>query len=697
MVNDKGTIIGIDIGGTFTDFVMIDKRTGAFHLHKALTTPAQPARCVIEGVLHILERIGANAGDVDLVIHGTTLISNAFIERTGATTALMTTQGYRDALETGMQNRYDPYDLFLKLPEPLVPRSLRFGVQERIGSDGKEVRPLNREEVERVADELASADVGSVAVCFLHSFRSPAHEREAAELLASKYPNMSISISSEVAPEIREYQRMSTTVANAYVQPLTESYLTHLSDELSILGYQRPLHLMLSSGGITTTEVAVRHPIRMLESGPAGGVFLASFLGRTLGREHLISFDMGGTTAKISYVTNGKPSRARSYEVARVERFKMGSGLPLQVPVIEMLEIGAGGGSIARKDPLGLLKVGPESAGADPGPACYGMGGERPTVTDANLVLGYISEENFLGGKFPLFRERAEEAIRRCVAKPLGLDLEEAASGIFNVVNQNMVAATKVHVAERGQDPRQASLIAFGGAGPIHAHALARELKLREIICPLMAGVASALGFLTAPIAFELARSFVTLFDDLDARELAEVFEDMESQGYENLEKAGIEPGQVTIKRSVDLRHVGQGHEIEVNIPPGKIGDGYVSDIPSMFFDTYRRVYGQVHGDVPIQIVTCRVAASGPEPQLGLPTMESDGTSAEEASKGQRPVYFEETSSFVETRVFDRYSLGAGANIGGPAVVEENESTVVIPPSMIGTVDQFGNLFLRPA
>jgi N-methylhydantoinase A len=647
-------------------------------------------------VRHLLERVDARADRLHLVIHGTTLIANSFIERKGARTALLTTRGYRDALETGMQNRYDPYDLFLELPEPLVPRTLRFGIKERVGFDGKEILPLWLEEVEKAAIDISESHVESVAICFLHSFRNPEHEKQAGALLEEKNPGLSISLSSEVAPEIREYQRMSTTVANAYIQPLTQGYLSHLSAELKSLGYQQPLYLMLSSGGITTADVAARHPIRMLESGPAGGVFLTSFLARLLDRPDLISFDMGGTTAKMAYVINGEPSRARSYEVARVARFKMGSGFPVQAPVVEMLEIGAGGGSIAHRDALGLLKVGPESAGADPGPACYGLGGEHPTVTDANLVLGYVSADNFLGGELPLFLDRAEDAIRRRVAEPLKLDLIEAASGIFDVVNQNMVAATKVHVAERGKDPRRASLVAFGGAGPIHAHALARELKLKEVICPLRAGTASALGFLCAPIAFELARSLVTLLQELDWRDLAAVFNDMESQSYTTLKQAGIHAQKVTIKRSIDIRHVGQGHEIEVTIPQGEIDDDYVTGIPALFYDTYQHFYRQAHHDVPIQIITCRVVASGPEPSLELPLLEQDPESAHSAIKGDRPVYFEETHGFVDTMVYDRYLLKAGAAIEGPAVAEERESTVVISPSMSAVVDRYGNLLLHP-
>lgn len=695
MPEAQALIVGIDIGGTFTDFVLYEPESSTFHLHKLLTTPSEPARCVIEGLGQLLKKVNAKGDALSIVIHGTTLVTNAIIERKGARTALLATEGFRDILEIGTELRYDPYNLFMEKPQPLVPRQLRYGVRERVDNEGREIRPLDLEGLKQIAAQLEEQRVQSVAICFMHSFRNAAHEEQAGLHLQQDLPGLSVSLSSHVAPEIREYFRMSTTAANAYVKPLVNNYLTDLSADLQQLGYQRPLYLMLSSGGITTADIATEYPIRLLESGPAGGALFTAYLGRLTGRSRLISFDMGGTTAKMTYISDGQVSRARTFEVARVARFQLGSGLPVQVPVIEMIEIGAGGGSIAYKDKLGLLKVGPESSGADPGPACYGLGGTKPTVTDVDLVLGYLSPENFLGGEMRLHTELAREAIRSELSEPLGLDLIEAARGVYDVVNQNMVAATKVHVAEKGRDPRSASLVAFGGAGPIHAHAIARSLGLHEVICPLRAGTASALGFLTAPIAFEFARSLASRVDTLDARVLAETFATMESLAYETLRQAGIERDQVSFRRSTDMRHVGQGHEIEVLLPPGAIDAAYVGNVPGLFYEAYDQHYGQTHMDVPIEMITCRLVASGPEPSPSLSAIEKDPASVRRAHRGTRPAYFQEAGGFVETTVYDRYSLRANARLQGPAIVEERESTVIVPPGMNAEVDLYGNLIIQ--
>lgn len=690
-------MVGVDIGGTFTDFVLYDPAAHAFHLHKLLTNPVEPERCVIEGVQQLLDRTGVEARHLNLVIHGTTLITNALIEGRGAPTALLATQGHRDVVESGNEMRYDPYNLFLKKPDPLVPRQRRLGVVERLGSEGQVITPLAESEMKRVAEQLQALGVTSVAICFLHAFRNPEHEQQAAAFLAKYAPELSVSLSSSVAPEIREYYRTSTTVANAYVKPLAEKYLRRLAGELGRLGYRHPLYLMLSGGGVTVADFAAQYPIHLLESGPAGGALFASLLGRVLERPHLISFDMGGTTAKMTYIHEGKAGRARTFEVARVERFLVGSGLPVQVPVIEMIEIGAGGGSIAHKDHLDLLKVGPRSAGASPGPACYGLGGTEPTVTDANLLLGYLSPDNFLGGRMALRPDLAEAAMRR-VAEPLGISVIDAAKGIFEIVNQNMVAATKVHAAERAQDPRRAALVAFGGAGPIHAHALARALGIQEVICPLRAGAASALGFLTAPIAFEFALSLTARLGDLPVTVLADTFAALESRGRGTLAQAGIAVADMRIQRSLDLRHAGQGrHEVEVDLPSGEIDAGYLANIPQLFFDAYRRLYGQAQTEVPIETVTCRLVASGPPSTVELPRIEacSEGSVAE--PRGHRPVYFSARQGFVETALYSRYALRAGMVVNGPAIIEEHESTVVVSPDMHAKVDPYGNLILSTA
>jgi N-methylhydantoinase A/oxoprolinase/acetone carboxylase beta subunit len=690
--------IGVDIGGTFTDFVMRRRQDGALRLHKALTSPDDPSRSVMEGIAALLAQAETDAEAIATVVHGTTLITNALIERRGAKTALVTTAGHRDVLEIGTELRYDAYDLAIDTPQPLVPRPLRFEVEERLDYRGRVVRPLDTESAAQVIAGLREAGVESIAICFLHAFRDPRHEQAFAELARQAGVEWSISTSSEVAPEIREYQRMSTTVANAYVKPLTRRYVHKIQSELRAAGYRHDLYLMLSSGGIGGADLAQAFPIQLLESGPAGGVLFAAFVGRMTGRREIVSFDMGGTTAKMAFVADGAPLLARAFEVARVSRFRMGSGLPVQVPVIEMIEIGAGGGSIATRDDLGLLKVGPRSAGASPGPACYGFGGSQPTVTDANLILGYIAADSFLGGTMKLDRERAREAIEREVAIPLGIDLISAARGMFDVVNENMVSATKVHVAEKGRDPRRASLFAFGGAGPIHAHAIARALRMREVICPLRAGVASALGFLTAPMAFDFARSLTMPFERLEASTLAETFAAMEARGTATLTAAGTPAELVSHRRSCDMRYVGQGHEIEVPLPGGPIDASFLEAVAERFAARYAELYGRAHPEVAMEFVTCRVTSSGPDPDVTLPAVAAaDDGAAAAACTGSRDVYFGNPGTpgaFLATAVYDRYRLAAGATIVGPAVVEERESTVVIPPGMLGSVDRYGNLVL---
>jgi N-methylhydantoinase A len=685
--------VGIDVGGTFTDFVLHERATGAIHVHKILSNPSKPDESVIRGLNELLGILGRSPDQLELVIHGTTLVSNALLERKGAPTALLATNGFCDVLEIGTELRYEPYGLFFEMPAPLVPRHHRYGVPERINSDGQCILPLDHNALNQIATRLDDDGISSVAICFLHSFCNPEHEQTAASFLAKTNPQLNISLSSQVSPEIREYARMSTTVADAYVKPIVKQYLIRMIFELKQLGYLHPLYLMLSNGGVTTAEIAAEHPIRLVESGPAGGVSFATYISALLRRPQLVAFDMGGTTAKIACISKGQPSQARYHEVARVARFKPGSGLPLQVPVVELLEVGAGGGSLACVNELGLLKVGPNSAGADPGPACYGRGGTRPTVTDANLVLGYLSTTNFLGGEMPLYYDQAIAAIQHHVCQPLGLSTLQAAWGIFEVVNQNMIAATRVHLAEKGQDPRHTSLFATGGAGPIHAHALLCALDFKEVICPLRAGAGSALGFLTAPIAFELAQSISARLDDLRAALLAEVFTEMETEGYAVLARAGINSKQVRFRRTADMRYVGQGHEIEVPFPSGNIDIDYVLRLSQVFSDTYQLKYGHSLTNVPIEIITCRLICSGPEPRLILPVVNS--ISSGDARRGSRIAYFGEEAGNMDTEVYDRYMLTAGTVITGPAVIEERESTVVVPPNLIGVVDQYANVILQ--
>jgi N-methylhydantoinase A len=695
MANSRTVALGVDIGGTFTDFVAREEQTGRIFVHKALTTPEDPSQGVMEGLDALLAELNLDARDIVLAIHGTTLITNALIERKGASTGLITTEGFRDVIEIRTEMRYDAYDLAIEFPEPLVPRPLRLGVTERLNKDGEVLKPLALEQVRSIAERFQAQGVRSVAICFLHSFKNDAHEVAARNLLQQEFPALSVSISSEVSPEIREYPRTSTTVANAYVQPITERYLGNLETQLKGKGYNGLLYLMLSSGGITTAETAIRYPIRLVESGPAGGVLATMFFGELLERANLIAFDMGGTTAKAALITNGEPSKANEFEVARVHRFKKGSGIPLQIPVIEMMEIGAGGGSIAHIDAMGLLKVGPESAGALPGPASYGFGGQNPTVTDANLVMGYLDPGYFLGGTMALDIDAARTAIQAKVGDPLGLPLEEAAQGIFNVVNENMAAAMKVHAAEQGKDPRRSSLVAFGGAAPAHAYAVARKMKITELICPRGAGVASALGFLSAPISFEFAQSYIGRLDQIDLVHLEEVYANLEAQGRQMLLQAGVPGQQIQRLRQGDMRYVGQGHEITVSVPSDDLRGVALDSLKDSYYSTYEALYGHAHHDVPIEFLTCRVVVSGPRPEVNLERFEHDPESVNRARKGERPAYFAEANGFVTATVYDRYALRAGAVFTGPAIIEERESTAIVPPGASVTVDEYQNLIIR--
>ncbi|MEX2356505.1 MAG: hydantoinase/oxoprolinase family protein [Thermaerobacterales bacterium] len=697
--NDHGRSqyrFGFDIGGTFTDFVLIDTESGQIFNYKTLTTPSDPARAVMEGWRAVLEQAGADAGQVAGAIHGTTLITNALIERKGAVTVLITTRGFRDILELRREMRYDIYDLLIVLPPPLVPRPLRLEVDERIGARGEVVKALDPADLEALKPIIEEAGAGAIAVCFFHSFTNAQHEQAVGDWLRRELPGVSVSLSSEVAPEIREFERMSTTVVNSYVQPLTERYLIQLQEELARAGFGHTLYLMLSSGGITTLDTAVRFPVRLVESGPAAGVLAAVFYGEQVNEPDLVSFDMGGTTAKMCLIKDGRPAMSKEFEIARVHRFKRGSGLPVQVPSIELIEIGAGGGSIARIDDLGLLKIGPESAGADPGPACYGFGGISPTVTDADLVLGYLNPNYFLGGRMSLDRQAAEQAIQKTIAEPLGVDVVDAAFAIYQVVNESMISATRVHVAERGADARRLNLMAFGGAGPVHAYQIARELKMQGYICPPGAGVTSALGFLTAPVSFEFARSAIARLTQQRLGGLEAIYAELEAEGRATLAQAGVPESDMRFIRQADLRHVGQGHEMVIELPagtdPGDIDlDG---DLRPSFYAEYESVYGHAHHHLDLEITTCRLTATGPKPQVSLEALAGSGSGAG-AVKGTRQAYFSERGGFVETTIYDRYSLPVGTTFEGPAIVEERDSTAVVPPDAVATVDSLANLIVR--
>ena len=694
MLNDKYQI-GIDIGGTFTDVVILDPESGRLIVGKKLTSSDRPAQAVIQVIGEMLEQEGIAAQKVGKAIHGTTLVTNLIIERKGAVTGLLTTRGFRDALEIGREMRYDIYDIFLELPKPLVPRRRRLEVTERLDNNGQILTPLNPEEAEGVVSELLALGVESIGISLLHSFRNTVHEHILRDLILSKRPGFPVSISSEIVAEVREYERTSTTVANAYAMPVVRQYLKELEGGIAELGLGGRLYIMLSTGGITSPDTAARHPIRLLESGPAAGALAAAWIGDQSGLNHVISFDMGGTTAKTCIIENGAPVRVNEFEAGRVYRFKKGSGLPVKIPVIEMIEIGAGGGSMATIGPLGLLKVGPESAGADPGPVCYGLDGDVPTVTDADLILGYLDPDFFLGGEIRLDLESARNAMETKLAHPLNLTVEQCAWGIHEVVNENMANAARIHAVEKGLDPRDFSLVAFGGAGPVHAYQVARKLRLKTMIIPPGAGVCSAFGFLLAPMAFDLGRSYITRLGDIQLDRLNTIFMEMEKKGLELLLDAGVLENDVRFIRSVDMRYVGQGFEINVPLPGGTFHQNHLEGFRTAFEKEYKRIYQRLCEDITIECVNWRLTATGPHPEMGAAQWGPPVENRSDILKGKRQAYLPDQNRYAEIPVYDRYQLTVGVEIVGPAIIEERESTLVLNGPGKAQIDTFGNVIVH--
>ncbi|QHC02185.1 hydantoinase/oxoprolinase family protein [Epidermidibacterium keratini] len=674
--------IGVDIGGTFTDLCVIGP-DGILAVGKTLTTPDEPARAVEEVIAQTLERIDIPARDITGFVHGTTLVTNALIERRGSATALLATQGFRDVLEMAREHRYELHDLMVELPKPLVPRHLRFGVTERTLAGGQIEQPLDTDEVRSLARELTEHGIEAIAIAFLHSFSNDANEQAAREVIEQEAPGIRIALSSKVAPEIREYERTSTTVANVYVQDITERYLADLGERSARLGIPREPHIMLSNGGLATLQTAARFPIRMLESGPAGGALAAAWYGARAGWDDVLAFDMGGTTAKLCMVEGGVPLVNHEFEVDRVYRLSPGSGLPVKVPVIDMIEIGVGGGSIARIDALGLLSVGPRSAGSKPGPACYGLGGTEPTVTDADLVLGYLDPDYFLGGQMALDVSAARTAIEAKIATPLGISVEEAAWGIHSMVNGDMANAARVHAVERGKDPAGLPLFTFGGAGPVHGVGVATALGAAQMIAPPAAGVMSAVGFLTAPVAFDFARSARARLDDVDVAEFQRMFAQMEAEGRDLLTESGVEGSDIEHTRSADLRFEGQGFEVRVPVPDD-VTDRWPQSLLEAHHAAYTQLYGAQIPDVPVEVITWRVVSSGPQPEVNLALDDSSSDPTTEP-RAHRDVYLPE-SGFARTPVYERYALPIGANVEGPAIIEERESTIVVTPGATAAV-----------
>ncbi len=681
--------IGVDIGGTFTDVVMLDPATGKLANEKVLTTPDDPSEGVLNGVTRILEAGGTAPSSVQTLIHGTTLVANALIERKGVKTALVTTKGFRDVLEIGRELRYSIYDLFIDTPTPLVPRSLRYEVDERMNSEGEVLRAPDPDAVRALAVELREAGVEAVAIVFLHAFRNDESERAVKTLLAEELPGITICTSFEVMPQIGEYERTSTAVANAFVQPIFSTYIERLVSEMSRLELPEDLFLMLADGGTVHHETAVKYPIRLVQSGPAGGAQAAAVFGKLAQEPNILCFDMGGTTAKACLIQDGEALKTDSFEVARVFRFAKGSGLPLQVPVIDMIEIGAGGGSIAHVDKLGLIRVGPESASSKPGPACYGLGGTQPTVTDADLVLGYLDAASFLGGDMALSKEASEGAIHRALAEPLGLSVVEAAWGIYETVNESMAQAATIHALESGRKVQDFALLAIGGAGPVHAANLARRMGVRRVICPVGAGVASAFGFLASPTSFEFVRAAIENVTALDLDRINAMVAELEEEGQRLVTSAGVAPQDASTTVGALMRYLGQGYEVEVSIPRTVLDAGDRGEVERLFVGRYKELFGRAE-KMEIEVISWRVLVSGPKPVLEPTAALSDGA----AQKGARQVYFSEANGFVETPVYDRYRVETAVPIAGPALFEERESTIIVPPDAVAQTDVHGNLII---
>jgi N-methylhydantoinase A len=693
-MDDKLYRLGCDIGGTFTDFVLLNDKTGDIYINKCLTTPIDPSDAVEQGIREMEGTIPGFVEKLDEVIHGTTLVINSIIERKGATTGLITTKGFRDVLELGREIRYAPYDIFAEFPRPLVPRRFRLEVDERIRSDGTILTPLDPDEAKEVVARLAEMGVESIAVCLINSFENPAHELMIKDIIREEAPEVSVSISYEVLPQIREYERTSTTVTNAYVKPLTGQYLTKLSKRLESIGSMGKLFIMLSSGGITSVETAAEFPVRIIESGPTAAVISGQYYGRLFGISEMFCFDMGGTTAKSCLIQRGVAGVVPTFEVGRVQRFMKGSGLSIQVPVVDLMEIGAGGGSIAKISRMGTLQVGPESSGADPGPICYGRGGTEPGVTDADLLLGYLDENYFLGGEMKLDKESARRGIEENIAEPLGVPFIQAVWGIHDLINETMAAAAKTHIAEKGGNPKVVTVAAFGGAGPVHAYGLAKKLGAPRIIVPPNAGVGSALGFFTAPRAFDLVRSHKVALEIADFAEIEEIFKEMESEGTKTLMKSGIQE-EITFERSVDVRFVGQGSETNIPIPEGNFTSVKREAVRSRFDEIYKKLYGRTYPDSPVEFINFKVRAGLPERLLRLPKIEKRASSIEDSLKGHRQAYSGIAGDYILYTVYDRYKLFPGAGFQGPAIIEERESTVIAGEDASITVDEFGFLWIE--
>ena len=683
--------LAADIGGTFTDIVL--EAGNQRWSGKVLTTTHAPELGVIEGIGLVLGQSGLAASDVGVFIHGTTLATNALIERKGAKTAFITTEGFRDILEQGYEKRFDHYDLMIDRSPPLVPRPLRMTLRERLSADGEVLVPLDESSVHGLARRLIAEDVKAVAVGFLHAYAHDAHERRVRELLAKILPeHVTICVSSEVAPEIREFERFSTTVANAYVRPLMSGYLNRLSGQMKDLGIRAPLFLMMSGGGLTTLETAARFPIRLVESGPAGGAILASQIAAECDLGEVLSFDMGGTTAKICLLTDGEPERARKFEIARAYRDMKGSGIPVRIQVIEMVEIGAGGGSIARVDKLNRITVGPDSAGSTPGPVCYGRGGTEPAVTDANLALGKIDPAYFAGGKIKLDEKGAAAALHKHIGAPLGLKDFWPAAGVTEIVEENMANAARVHAIERGRDIASCTMIAFGGGAPLHACRLAEKVGVTRIIVPKGAGVGSAIGFLRAPVAYELTKSAVVSLENFGAGHVNRLLEQMTRDAGAVVEPA-LDGAKATVRMIADCRYVGQGHEIRVSVPLRALTNKDGARLKAEFERIYEQVYGLRIPNQEAEAITWSVTVSS-KPVKAKRAAKAPAKAAP-APRGKRLIYDPALGKLVAAPVYWRFDMKAGSAIKGPAIIAEDETSTIVGANFKASINSLGYIILE--
>jgi N-methylhydantoinase A len=691
--------LGIDVGGTFTDGALVDEATGEILIVKVPSTPADPAMGFMATVERALQRSQSSSAAVRLVVHATTVATNALIEGKTARVGMITTKGFRDVLEIGRQIRSRLYDVHLTKPRPLVARRWSFEVGERLDAEGRVLAPLDVDAVRQAARQLKAEQVEAIVCCLLHSYVNPAHERLVAEILRQEAPDAFLSISSEVCPEFREYLRASTTAVNAAVMPIVSRYLDALESRLQGRGVMAPFYVMQSSGGVMSVQAAKRRPVYMVESGPAAGVIAAGAFARPHGYMNVISFDMGGTTAKVGLIRDGRPQLSSEFEVGGQAITPLGegrgSGYPVRTPVIDLVEVGAGGGSEAWIDAGGALRVGPHSAGAVPGPACYGQGGSTPTITDANVLLGRINPEFFLGGEIALDVEASREAmITRC-GQPLGLDPLRVASGIVEIANAHMMGAIRLISVQRGYDPRDFVLVAFGGAGPLHANALARELGIPTVLIPPSPGIASALGMLMTDLKHDFVATRRQLFGNLGPGALLALFSDFEAQGEALLAGENIPPGQRATQRSLDLRYHGQSHELSVSVPPGVLTPQDLQRIEEQFHQDHARAYGYAAREDAVELVNVRLTAMGISPKPRFKTLMQGNGDIQMAVKGERPVWFSEVAEFTSCPIVDRYRLRSGDVVHGPAIIEELDSTTVVHPDYDARIDQYGNLLLQ--